>query len=75
MQNKSKVLFGTSLAATIAAVLALAMPTIGAFYNVVRSMSSAERDIHATAHLAIPQMDEYFDAAVHQNATSEKNGG
>jgi hypothetical protein len=70
MQNKSKVLLGTSLAATVAAGLALAAPTIGAFYNVVLSTGTAERDIHATARLVIPGMDEDFDAVLVTEGTS-----
>ena len=64
MQKKTKVLFGIGLAASIAAGLAFATPTIGAFYNVVLSTGTAERDIHAHAHLAIPGMDEDSSAVL-----------
>ena len=61
MQKRTKVLLGTSLAALIAtAGLAFATPTIGAFYNVVRSTGTAEQDIHAHGQLVIPGMEEDF---------------
>jgi quercetin dioxygenase-like cupin family protein len=64
MQKKTKVIFGVGLAASIAAGLVFATPTIGAFYNVVLSTGTAEQDIHASAHLAIPGMDEDFSAVL-----------
>jgi quercetin dioxygenase-like cupin family protein len=60
MQKKTKALLGAGLAASIAAGLALATPTIGAWYNVVLSTGTAQADIHAHAHLVIPGMDEEF---------------
>ena len=60
MQKKTKILLGTGLAATIASVLAVATPTIGAWYNVVLSTGTAERDINTHAHLVIPGMEEDF---------------
>jgi quercetin dioxygenase-like cupin family protein len=70
MQKKSKVLLGTGLAATIAAGLAVATPTIGAFYNVILSTGTAERDINAHGHLVIPGMDEDFSATLSTDGAS-----
>src|ERR1700734_2771012 len=64
MQKKTKALLGAGLAASIAAGFALATPTIGAFYNVVLSTGTAQADIHANGHLAIPGMDEDFSAVL-----------
>jgi quercetin dioxygenase-like cupin family protein len=64
MQKKTKVLLGAGLAASIAAGYVFATPTLGAFYNVVLSTGTAERDIHAHGHLVIPGMDEDFSAVL-----------
>jgi quercetin dioxygenase-like cupin family protein len=60
MKKKTKVLLVAGLAASIVAGLAVATPTIGAFYNVVLSTGTAQRDIHAHGQLVIPGMDEDF---------------
>jgi len=64
MQKKTKVLLAAGLAASIAAGLAVATPTIGAWYNVVLSTGTAERDIRAHGHLVIPGMDEDFNTVL-----------
>ena len=64
MRKKTKILLGIGLVASIAAGVGFATPTIGAFYNVVISTGTAERDIHANAHLTIPGMDEDFSAVL-----------
>jgi quercetin dioxygenase-like cupin family protein len=53
---------GGALAAAITVGLAVATPTIGAFYNVILSTGTAERDIHTNAHLVLPGMDGDFTA-------------
>jgi quercetin dioxygenase-like cupin family protein len=70
MHRKSKVLLGSIVATSIAAGLAFATPTIGAWYNVVLSTGTAERDIHAHAHLVIPGMEEDFSAELETEGAS-----
>ena len=60
--NKTKVLLGSALAATIVAGLAMATPTIGAWYNVILSTGTVNRDVHAHAHVALPGTEEGFSA-------------
>ena len=62
MKKETKILWGGALAASIVAGLAMATPTIGAFYNVILSTGTAERDINTHAHLVLPGMDEDFSA-------------
>ena len=64
MQKRTKLILGIGLAASVAAGFVFATPTIGAFYNVVLSTGTAERDIHANGHLAIPGMNEDFSAVL-----------
>jgi len=64
MNRKTKVLLGSALAASITVGLAVATPTIGAWYNVILSTGTAERDINTHAHLVIPGMDEDFSAVL-----------
>jgi quercetin dioxygenase-like cupin family protein len=64
MQRKTKVLLGTGLAATIAAGLAFATPTVGAFNNTILSTGTSVPDIQTYGHLVIPAMDEDFGAVV-----------
>ena len=64
MNIKSKVLVVGAVAASIAAGLAFATPTIGAWYNVVLSTGTAERDINAHGHLLVPGMEEAFSATL-----------
>jgi quercetin dioxygenase-like cupin family protein len=64
MNTKTKVLLGCALAASITAGLAMATPTMGAWYNVILSTGTSERDIHTQVHLALPGMDEDFSAVL-----------
>ena len=64
MNRKKKVLLGGALATSIIVGLAMATPTIGAWYNVILSTGTAERDINTHAHLVIPGMDEDFSAVL-----------
>ena len=64
MQKKTKVLLGVGLVASIAAGLVFATPTVGAFYNVVLSTGTAERDIHAQGHLVIPGDEDFSTVLV-----------
>ncbi|HLZ99237.1 MAG TPA: hypothetical protein VKP66_14960 [Steroidobacteraceae bacterium] len=60
--NKTKVLLGGALTASIVAGLAMATPTIGAWYNVILSTGTVNQDIHAHAYVAIPGTEEGFNA-------------
>src|SRR5260370_16560760 len=60
--NKTKVLLGGALAASIVAGLAMATPTIGAWYNVILSTGTVNRDVHAHAYVALPGTQERFNA-------------
>jgi hypothetical protein len=64
MNTKTKVLLSSALAASLTVGVAMATPTIGAFYNVILSTGAAEQDLHGHGHLAIPGMDEDFGALV-----------
>jgi quercetin dioxygenase-like cupin family protein len=64
MRKEAKFLWGGALAASVVAGLAMATPTIGAFYNVILSTGTAQRDINTHAHLTIAGMDEDFSASI-----------
>jgi quercetin dioxygenase-like cupin family protein len=71
MNRKSKVFILSGAAvASIAAGLALATPTTGAFYNVLLSTGTAARDINAHAHLELPGMHEDFSVALSTEGAS-----
>jgi quercetin dioxygenase-like cupin family protein len=58
---KSKIIFGISAACAIAG-LAVATPTIGAFYNVILSTGTVNHDVHTHAHVALAGTEEGFSA-------------
>jgi quercetin dioxygenase-like cupin family protein len=62
MNKERKILAGSALAASLIAGLALATPTIGAWYNVVLATGTVNRDVHAHAHVALPGTEEGFSA-------------
>jgi len=62
MMTKTKMLVGTVSAAILVAGVAIATPTIGAWYNVVLLLGTANSDINARAHVAIPGSEEGFSA-------------
>jgi quercetin dioxygenase-like cupin family protein len=64
MNKETKVLLGSALAASLIAGLAMATPTIGAWYNVILSTGTVNRDVHAHAHVALPGTEEGFSAAL-----------
>ncbi len=70
MNRKTKVLLGSALAASLTVGLAMATPTIGAFYNVILSTGTAEQDLQAHGHVVIPGMNEDFSAAVAADGAS-----
>ncbi len=71
MKTKTKLrLVGISAAVTIAGV-ALATPTIGLFYNNILVTGTANHDIHAHAHVAVPGSDdEGFSAELETEGAS-----
>jgi len=70
MKTNTKVgLAGTSAAVVIAGV-ALATPTIGAWYNVILSTGTANRDLHAHAHVVLPGTEEGFSAELETEGPS-----
>jgi quercetin dioxygenase-like cupin family protein len=62
MKTNTKLIVGSVIVACAVAGLALATPSIGAFYNVVLSTGTANRDIHAHAHVALPGSEDGFSA-------------
>jgi quercetin dioxygenase-like cupin family protein len=64
MSPKKMFLIGTLVAGVVGSV-ALATPTIGAFYNVIVSTGTIERDVHAHASVFVPSQGEDFGAEVH----------
>ena len=62
MKTKMKLLLGGVSAACILAGVAVATPTVGAWYNVILSTGTATRDIHAHAHVRLPGTEEGFSA-------------
>jgi quercetin dioxygenase-like cupin family protein len=62
MKTTTKLMVGSVLVACAVAGLALATPTIGAFYNVILSTGTANRDIHTHAHVALPGSEDGFSA-------------
>ena len=64
VKTRVKVVIGGASIACVIAGLAMATPTIGAWYNVILSTGTAERDIHTQAHLVLPGIDEDFNAVL-----------
>jgi quercetin dioxygenase-like cupin family protein len=62
MNKGTKILLGSALTASLIAGLAMATPTIGAWYNVILSTGTVNRDVHAHAHVALPGTEEGFSA-------------
>jgi quercetin dioxygenase-like cupin family protein len=62
MNKDTKILLGSALAASLIAGLAIATPTIGAWYNVILSTGTVNRDVHARAHVALAGTEEGFNA-------------
>jgi len=62
MKKGTKILWGGALAASIVAGLAIATPTIGAWYNVILSTGTVNQEIHAHAHVALPGTEDGFSA-------------
>lgn len=70
MSRNSKIILGCALAASIVAGIAFATPTVGAWYNVVLSIGTVNRDVHVHAHLQVPGMEDGFSAALETEGAS-----
>src|ERR1700739_3271375 len=64
MNMKTKFILGGACVASVIAGLAVATPTIGAWYNVILSTGTVNRDVSAHAHVALPGTEEGFSAAL-----------
>jgi quercetin dioxygenase-like cupin family protein len=64
MKTKTKILMSTVAAAALIAGVAMATPTLGAWYNVILSTGTANQDINAHAHVALPGSEDGFSAQV-----------
>ena len=70
MKTKVKVVIGGASIAGVIAGLAMATPTIGAWYNVILSTGTDNRDIHVHAHVALPGTEEGFSAELETEGPS-----
>ena len=57
-------------AACVAAGVAVATPTVGAWYNVVIATGIVDRDIHTHSHVPLPGSDEGFRAELETDGAS-----
>lgn len=64
MKTNVKFLLGGASVCCLIAGLAMATPTIGAWYNVILSTGTVDRDVHAHAHVALAGSEEGFRAEV-----------
>jgi quercetin dioxygenase-like cupin family protein len=70
MRTAFKILLGGALVASISTGVVFATPTIGAWYNVVLTTGTAERDLNTRGHLAIPASDEDFGVVLVTDGSS-----
>ena len=70
MKTKTKFVVGAAGVASIVAGLALATPTVGAWYNVILSTGTDNHDVHARAHVALPGSEEGFSAELETEGAS-----
>jgi quercetin dioxygenase-like cupin family protein len=64
MKTQTKLLLGSISAAFLIMGVALATPTVGAWYNVILSTGTVNQDIHRHAHVALPGKEEGFSAEI-----------
>ena len=62
MKGNMKVLLGVASICCLVAGLAMATPTIGAWYNVILSTGTVNRDVHTHAQVALPGTEDGFSA-------------
>ena len=70
MSTKVKFVIGGASIAFVIAGLAMATPTIGAWYNVILSTGTANRDVNVHAHVALPGTEEGFSAELETEGPS-----
>jgi quercetin dioxygenase-like cupin family protein len=64
MKTKTKFLLGSVSAACVIAGLAMATPTIGAWFIVILSTGTVNHDVNAHAHVALAGTEEGFNAQI-----------
>jgi quercetin dioxygenase-like cupin family protein len=62
MKTSTKLFLGGATAACILAGVAVATPTVGAWYNVILSTGTVNQDVHAHAHVMLPGSEDGFTA-------------
>src|SRR6516165_10513929 len=62
MKRNMKVILGGASICCLIAGLAMATPTIGAWYNVILSTGTVNRDVHTHAQVALPGTEDGFSA-------------
>lgn len=71
MKGKMKLRLATISAAVVIAGVALATPTVGLIYNTILVTGTANNELHAHAHVAVPGSDdEGFSAALETEGAS-----
>jgi quercetin dioxygenase-like cupin family protein len=64
MKLKTKYIVGAVSAACVAAGIAVATPSLEVLYNVILVTGTANHDVHAHAHVALPGREDGFSAEV-----------
>jgi quercetin dioxygenase-like cupin family protein len=70
MNMKAKLILGGACVTSLIAALAIATPTIGAFYNVILSTGTVNRDVHAHSQVALPGTEDGFSAELETEGAS-----
>ena len=70
MRKALTVLLGGVIATSLSTGVALATPTVGAWFNEVLTTGTADLDLHARGDLVIPASDEDFDALLVTDGSS-----
>ena len=64
MKTKGKILLGAAAVAGLVAGIAMATPTIGAWYNVILSTGTLNKSVSTLAHVPIAGSEEGFTASL-----------
>ncbi len=70
MKTSAKWVLGSVSTAFIITSVALATPTIGAWYNVVLSTGTVNADVHTHAHVTLPGTEDGFSAELETEGAS-----
>jgi quercetin dioxygenase-like cupin family protein len=70
MNMRTKLILGAACVTSLMAALAVATPTIGAFYNVILSTGTVNHDVHAHAQVALPGTEDGFSAELETEGAS-----